>query len=163
DLSALTQGRAPEARFVSVKQEGKSATLEVELKAQGAELLRYNIFANDVPLFGPLGKPVAGAGGRLTERIDLGAGRNKIEVGALDAAGLESLRAFRVIDLPEQPAKRRLYYIGFGISKYKNPKYNLMYAHKDVLDLGEVLRASAGDAFAEVHAHAFVNEQATVE
>jgi hypothetical protein len=144
-----------------VKTTENFAEVTIELAAQGRDLFRYNIFVNDVPLFGAPGKPTSGRHQRITERVELGAGRNKIEVSALDSGGAESLRAFRTI---EHAAKKTgdLYYLGFGVSRYHNPKYNLEYPHKDVLDLAEVFKAAQG-TFRQVHVRTYVNEQATVD
>ncbi|MBK9264203.1 MAG: caspase family protein [Polyangiaceae bacterium] len=163
DESALpTFSTTPEVTLDRVDVEGSVATVKFHVVARGTELLRYNIFVNDVPLFGALGKPTSGKTQHLEERIELGSGRNKIEVSALDVRGGESLRAVRVVERKEA-AKGDLYYLAFGVSKYKNSKYDLGYPHKDVTDLGDVLRAGAGHTFTNVHVRTYVNEAATVE
>jgi hypothetical protein len=160
DPGAASFERAPESKIEAVAEKGAVADVTFAIEANGADLLRYNVFVNDVPLFGALGKETSGRKQRVTEPIELSAGRNKIEVSALDAEGAESLRAFRVVKREEgEPGD--LYYIGFGVSRYKNPKYNLGYPHKDVLDLGEVLKA-AKRPYKSVHVATYVNEQATV-
>lgn len=161
DRLVAALGKAPSARITSVTSDGAWATIELDLEAEGADLARYGVFVDDVPLFGPLGKTISGKKAHVTEKIALSAGKNKIEASVLDASGIESLRVYRVLERNEKP-KRDLHYIAFGVSTYKNPKYNLGYPHKDVLDLGEVLRAGEG-VFERVHIHAFVNEEATVE
>lgn len=164
DPTGATFEKAPEAKIVELADRGGSAEVTFELEGIGADLLRYNVFVNDVPLFGALGKETSGRKKRATERVELSAGRNKIEVSALDADGSESLRAFRVVTR-EASEPGDLYYIGFGVSKYKNPKYNLGYPHKDVLDIGDVLKTAAATkgSFRNVHVTTFVNEQVTVD
>jgi WD40 repeat protein len=161
DPASASFEKAPEARIAEVTEQGGAAEVTFDIEGIGAELLRYNVFVNDVPLFGALGKETTGKKRRVTERVDLGAGRNKIEVSALDAEGSESLRAFRVVTR-ESKSPGDLYYLGFGVSKYKNPKYNLGYPHKDILDVGEVLKAAKG-SFRNVRVATFVNEQVTVD
>lgn len=152
---------APQSKITRLETKDSRATLAFELTAKGKDLLRYNIFVNDVPLFGAVGKPVSGQKASISESFELGAGKNKIEVSTLDAEGNESLRDYRIADYKKQmPAD--LYYLGFGVSQYKNPAYNLGYPHKDVLDLGDVLRAGQG-AFQNVHIATYINEQATTE
>jgi len=152
----------PTVTLDSVDISGAFATLRFDARARGADLLRYNIYVNDVPLFGPLGKTTSGRAQKIEEKIELGSGRNKIEVSALDAQGAESLRAVRTIELPNKTLGN-LYYLAFGVSRYKNPKYNLEYPHKDVLDLGEVFRSGSGKAFQNVHVRTYVDNEATAE
>ncbi|HLM73238.1 MAG TPA: caspase family protein, partial [Polyangiaceae bacterium] len=153
--------KAPEAKIVELVEKGGAAEVTFDIEGIGADLLRYNVFVNDVPLFGALGKETSGKQRRITERVELSAGRNKIEVSALDEGGSESLRAFRVVT-GESKEPGDLYYLGFGVSKYKNPKYNLGYPHKDILDVGEVLKSAKG-TFRNVRVSTFVNEQVTVD
>lgn len=161
DPTSATFERAPTSRIEAVAPKGALADVSFEIEANGADLLRYNVFINDVPLFGALGKETSGRKRRVTEQIELGDGRNKIEVSALDAEGAESLRAFRVVT-HKASAPGDLYYVGFGVSRYKNPRYNLGYPHKDVTDLGDVLKATKA-GFKDVHVAAYVNEQVTVD
>lgn len=151
----------PEVSLTAVDVQDARAVVRFTANARGADLLRYNVFVNDVPLFGALGKTTSGRTQSMEEIIDLGAGRNKIEVSALDARGAESLRAVRTVQR-SMNVKGDLYYLGFGVSQYKNPKYDLGYPHKDVTDLGDVLRAGAGKSFDHVHVQTFVNAEATV-
>ncbi len=162
DESGLpTFGTTPDVLLTAVDVDGARAVVRFDATARGADLLRYNVFVNDVPLFGAVGKSTTGRVQHIEESIELGAGRNKIEVSALDARGGESLRAVRVVQ-HKANVKGDLYYLGFGVSKYKNSKYDLGYPHKDVTDLGDVLRAGAGKTFGQVHVQTFVNEAATV-
>lgn len=162
DAALPTFRTTPEVTIRQVDLEGKTANVKFDVQARGADLLRYNIFVNDVPIFGTIGKTTSGKDQHIEERIELGAGKNKIEVSALDARGGESLRAVRVVERSEA-SPGDLYYLAFGVSKYKNPKYNLEYPHKDVSDLGDVLLAGAGKTFAHVHVRTYLNEKATVE
>lgn len=163
DESSLpTFQTTPDVTIDNIDVEGNVAVVKFDAVARGAELLRYNVFVNDVPLFGTLGKTMSGKTLHGEERIELGSGRNKIEVSAMDARGGESLRAVRVVER-KQIVNGNLYYLAFGVSKYKNSKYNLGYPHKDVTDLGDVLRAGVGQTFTQVHVRTYVNEMATVE
>lgn len=162
ESAAPTFATAPTVILDSVDISDGYATLHFDALGRGADLLRYNVYVNDVPLFGPLGKPTFGRNQKIEERIELGSGRNKIEVSALDAQGAESLRAVRTVEHASGSAKD-LYYLAFGVSKYKNPQYNLGYPHKDVTDLGDVLRAGAKNTFRNVHVRTYVDKDATTE
>lgn len=158
---------APVARITDVASDGASARLTLELTSEpGApEILRYNVQVNDVPVLGALGKPVAAAGAthRLVETIALGAGTNKIEVSAFDRAGVESLRDVRVIERPAPPGPRGdLWFLGFGVSKYRDPALNLDFAEKDAKDLAASFARARGVGFADVHVATYVDEEVTV-
>jgi MYXO-CTERM domain-containing protein len=157
---AATFDKAPDARIASVAVHGRAADVTIDLADDDSELLRYNVYVNDVPLFGAAGKPVGGRHQRITETIALTSGHNKIEASVLDVTGAESFRPFRIVDVDDKVAGD-LYFVGFGVSRYKNPRYDLSYPHKDVLDLAEVLKGTKG-TFRDVHVATFVNEQATV-
>ena len=59
-----------------------------------------------------------------------------------------------------QPAKPGLFVLAIGVSTYKNPKYNLKYAHKDALDLADAWRKQT-DLYDVREVKTLVNEQAT--
>jgi len=56
--------------------------------------------------------------------------------------------------------KSDVYFIGFGVSKYKNPDLNLVYPKKDVRDLRQLFTGMKGH-FDSIHVHAFVDENCT--
>jgi WD40 repeat protein len=151
--------RAPDAKILSLKQEGKRAELTFELTDSGSELLRYNVFVNDVPLFGADGKAVSGHSERITETVELTYGRNKIEISALNKLGIESLRDHRIVEY-SQKVSGDLYYLGFGVSKYADEKLNLKYVSKDALDLETILKRTKG-VFNEVHTRVFSDADVT--
>jgi hypothetical protein len=147
---------APTARILEGKQVGKWYELTFELAASDG-LRTYNVWANGVPTH-PAGKVVTGKTARITERVELIAGSNKLEVGATGKSGAEALRPYRSVTY--EGATGELYYIGFGVSRYRDSRYDLAYAHKDALDLGDVFRKASG--FARVHVATFVDGEATV-
>lgn len=151
----------PVARIDSARRDGKFVDLELSFEGQGTELSRYNVLINNVPLFGPSGKPIAGSTFHASERVELTAGSNRIEATVLGTDGVESMRAFKNIDYAEE-RRGDLYYVGFGVSRYRDSRFDLAYPHKDALDLGEVLRAMKA-RYEDVHVATFVNEEATVD
>ncbi len=160
----------PTVKIVDERTTGKRMTITFEIAAT-AELRSYNVWANGVPLLGD-GKPISGRTARLTETVELTRGSNRVEVGAIDRRGGESLRPYRRAEYGDRRAKPTdddddvkpdgdLYYLAFGVSTYRNAAFNLAYAHKDVTDLAEVLRRSAG--YGKVHVEVITNRDATVE
>jgi hypothetical protein len=119
---------------------------------------------NNVPIFRGQGKSVTGLTARVSERIELGQGDNKIEISAFNSQGVEALRThWSTIYHPDpKDLKGDLYYIGFGVSRYKNPALNLHFAHKDVLDLGAALqRYTDTGSFRHVIAKTYTDDVVT--
>ncbi|XXT23916.1 caspase family protein [Sorangium sp. So ce429] len=155
-----TLEHAPSARIAAAQQTEDHAVLDVDFQDEGGRLARYQIYVNGVPLF-QTGKPLSGASARVRERVDLSSGTNVVEVTALNEVGVESMREERRFSQKERPGD--LYFIGFGVSRYRHPRDDLHFAHKDVLDLAEVLLGANGGAFRRVHVRTFVDSAATAE
>jgi len=161
DLSA--EYRVPTAAIQKLEQAGKFAELSLKFAANGKPLTRYNVYVNDVPLFGSAGKPISGASVTITERVELTSGDNKIEVSCLDSGGAESLRA-PALARWEGKVAPNLYYLAFGVSDYADPKINkLLYAAKDAVDLGSAFKAMEGSRYGKVFAKVLTNAQVTKE
>ncbi|HZZ17352.1 MAG TPA: caspase family protein, partial [Candidatus Sulfotelmatobacter sp.] len=153
---------APEVHLLEAKQDGKFAQIEADISDQHCPLQAYQIYVNNVPIFRGQGKTVTGLKARLSERIELGQGENKIEISAFNSQGVEALRAhWSTIYRPDSKDVRGdLYYVGFGISHYRNPALNLQFAHKDVLDLGATLQRYEG-SFRHVIEKTYVDDAVT--
>lgn len=153
---------APEVRLLNAKAEGKFAQIEADVDDQHYPLQSYQIYVNDVPILRGQGKAISGSRTRVSERVELGRGENKIEIGALNNQGVEALRAhWSTIYRPDpKESPGDLYYIGFGVSHYQNPAFNLQFAHKDVLDLGAALERYNG-SFRLVIAKTYIDDSVT--
>ena len=167
----------PSADIVESRQEGKYIDLRFVLEDKKVPLKSYNIYVNDVPIFGAYGRELddAAAGGRttLTERIELSAGENKIEVSCMNEAGAEAFRPV-VYASYDGPVERDLYYIGFGVSEYRDESLDLRYAHKDAEDLGKLFGSidhgpprtgpgAGGGAYRRVIIRTYTDEEVTRE
>ena len=156
---------APDVRLLSAKQDGKFAQLEAEISDQQYPLQSYQIYINNTPVFHGQGKPVAGQKAQINERVELSEGENKIEISAFNSQGAEALRArwSTIYPSARNSAHGDLYYIGFGVSHYRNPALNLQFAHKDVLDLGTVFQRYSSSGFRHVIAKTYVDDAVTRE
>jgi WD40 repeat protein len=157
---------APRAAIVSLESRpgaAKTALLEGRLEGVRNPLAHYNVYVNDVPLFKAPGKPSGGQNAQIREQIELTPGRNKVELSVRDAAGVESLRSFRYLEYtpPTSAPRGDLYVVTFGVSRYKDKRLNLRFAHKDALDLAYVAGKLSG--FGKVHVKTYVDEQVTVD
>ncbi len=150
----------PAAAVAEAKARGKFVDLKLTFTADENPLARYNIYVNDVPIYGSYGKALVGTSAEVAASVELTTGDNKIEVGCIDSGGAESYRAVHHARYDAAP-KGDLYYIGFGVSKYKNVP-SLRFADKDAQDLAALCEKMSG-SFGAVHARAFVNEEVTTE
>ncbi len=178
DESLLSEDfHVPEAKIIESKQNDKFVNIQFTLNDSKYDIKRYNIFVNDVPLFGAYGKSFDALRMALddkkkyilSEKIELTTGQNKIEVSCMNEKGAESYRALTMASYnpPKSPFnkggfKPDLYYIGFGVSKYKDASLNLNYADKDAKDLAD-LYSKMKNQYANIYTHTFVNEECTVE
>ncbi|WP_455383109.1 WD40 repeat domain-containing protein, partial [Salinispira pacifica] len=64
----------PEARIVASRKEGRNLFLTVRLNGRSADLSSWNLWVNDVPLFGALGRPVDGRSREVTHTVILNPG-----------------------------------------------------------------------------------------
>lgn len=152
--------QVPISKILNADRKDKTVELKFSLSDAKYKLKRYNVYVNDVPLFGAYGKEVGGNAAELSETVELISGDNKIEVSCLNEKGVESYRALTYAKYDTRVAGD-LYFIGFGVSKYQNPALNLQFADKDALNLADVFSKMKGD-YGHVFANTFVNEQVTV-
>lgn len=126
-------------------------------------LISYNIFVNDVPVFGTEGRQIEQKKKEITlkEKIELTGGRQKIEVSCTNEKLVES---FRDLVIMEHRGKQRgdLYYIGFGVSDYADSSLDLLYPHKDVEDLKILFKKMDRD-FDNIYTYTYTNSGCTVK
>lgn len=161
----------PEVKINKTTQNDKNVILDFSISSKTAIVLRYNIFVNDVPLFGAYGKNLSPAEHPdlksiiISETLELTTGTNKIEISAMNEFGAESYRALTFANYsPAIQVKPDLYYLGFGVSKYFKPELNLQYADKDAKDLANILeKMNSKGQFANVYSRTILNEEVTPE
>ncbi len=127
------------------------------------ELDRLNVYVNDVPVYGTQGislktKNLKDYSTALD--IQLCPGKNKVQVSVLNSKGAESLKeTFNVIN--NATDKPDLYLVSIGVSKYKDPKFNLNFAAKDAGDVAKFFATCS--LYNKVYVKEITNEQATRE
>ncbi|MBN1411571.1 MAG: caspase family protein [Spirochaetales bacterium] len=157
----MNEYHVPSAEINTAKQDESEMELTFTLSDAKYGLASYNIYVNDVPEFGAAGKTASGNKSTITEKITLQSGNNKVEVSCFNAKGAESFRDVTYA-VNKKKAKRNLYFIGFGVSEYKDKTLNLEYAHQDVKDLDNYFRKIPGHYFDNVFTKIFINEDVTV-
>jgi hypothetical protein len=142
---------APVVQITASEVTGAQATLHLALSSTSRDIASYSIYVGGVPVVTKTGPFAAGAPLRVDETVDLAKGNNIVEVSAVNAAGVESLRATREFGYaaPATTQQRTtLYFLGIGVSKYADSRIALEYAAKDPSDLGatfELLRSPTFD------------------
>lgn len=155
-----TDLHVPEAKILSAEQEGKRVELHLCFSDSRLPLAAYNVYMNDVPVYAGLGMPIDGRSILVDEAVELTSGHNKIEASCYNAGLSESYRDVVHFDY-EEPVLGDLYFIGFGVSDYRDPELDLLYPAKDVQDIAELF-GRMKDSYRRVHVYTYTDRQCTV-
>ena len=132
------------------EQIGKTIKLRVKGTDPVYKLDRFNIWVNQVPIFGQRGVSLRkGNKNELdtTLTIELSQGVNRIETSITNVNGSESYRMPLIVNYtPAINQNSTTYFIGIGIDKFKENKNNLQYSSKDIRDLSSKLKEKYGNA-----------------
>ncbi len=150
----------PLAKILRKTVKGNTADVTFILSDKRVPLYRYNIYVNDIPLFGARGRSVSESSFKSTARVALTTGTNKIEISCINRDSVESYRAITFAEY-SPVVKGELYFIGFGVSKYKDVSLNLKYAAKDVMDLADLFSSMKGNEFSKVHIKTVLDYEVT--
>jgi WD40 repeat protein len=155
DTSLFTKGlHVPEADFENREQVGyeqSNGRLSLHIKAKDDSLVldRYNVWINEVPLFGVRGISLRS---RKTNSLDttltviLSGGKNRVEASVTNVGGMESYRVPLDVNFtPAAPDKGKLHFIGIGIDHFKDSQYNLRWSVKDIRDLASKFQGYYGE------------------
>jgi WD40 repeat protein len=130
----------------SDKIEYNNSSGKINLKFSASDtkhnLLRYNIYINEVPVYGSKGISISKGVNQFEKyaELNLSEGENKIQVSVINDIGLESFRyPCFVRYTPPNPLVSNTYYIGIGVDSFMNSYYNLDYCVKDIYDFGSIL------------------------
>lgn len=156
DTVSFREGyQVPEADFMNratIENESKlgQITLQINGVDTSSKLDRFNIWVNEVPLYGQRGISIRK---RNKNRFDtvltvqLSQGDNRIETSVINVNGTESYRM--PLDIKYAPVttkQAKVYFVGIGIEQFQNKEYNLKYSAKDIRDIAEALNVRYGDA-----------------
>ncbi len=103
------------------------------------KLKRYNVYVNEVPLYGSAGISIAHLKKQVwdtTVSVPLSIGENKIQVSVMNELGLENFKYPTYVNYtPTEEIIAKTHYIGIGVNAFKDSSHNLKYCKKDVEDL----------------------------
>ncbi|MFK8044786.1 MAG: caspase family protein, partial [Crocinitomicaceae bacterium] len=139
-----------------------SLNLNLSFKDQSG-LNSYNIWVNNVPVYGKKGKKISGTSKSESATIQLVYGINKIQVASRNKQGIESLLETVYIENIAEKPDQKLYIVTVGTSKYEDSKYNLNYAAKDANDLSTLFSKNTKQVYSSVLSKNIANEAVTSE
>jgi hypothetical protein len=121
-----------------------SVNIMVEANDSKYQLSRFNVYVNEVPIYGSLGISITQLQAHnwdTTLTVPLSYGENKIQVSVMNELGLENFKYPTYINYtPEQEVlASKTHYIGIGVNAFKDVRHNLTYCVKDVNDLAYAL------------------------
>ncbi|MFM7681758.1 MAG: hypothetical protein ACKO7P_03320, partial [Bacteroidota bacterium] len=113
----------------------------IHVKASDSKfnLKRYNVYVNEVPVYGSIGRSITHLNTNAWEDLDtitLSVGENKIQVSVMNELGLENFKYPTYVNYtPENNIVAKTHYIGIGVNAFQDSSHNLKYCVKDVRDL----------------------------
>ena len=168
DTTAFRDGYSiPEADFANrytIQYEQKAGKLKLQIKSVDSiyKLDRFNIWVNETPLYGQRGISLRKKNKNnfdSTITIDLSQGENRIEASITNVNGTESYRMpLLVNNTPANKQTAKTYFIGIGIDRFNDSKYNLKYSTKDIRDLAKKLKEKYKDIIIDT----LFNENVTI-
>jgi WD40 repeat protein len=155
DTTAFRPGYSvPEAdlanrEYIEYGQKQKKLQLDIKAVDSSYKLDRFNVWINEIPVFGQRGISIRDKNINSfdsTISIDLSRGENRIETSVINVNGTESYRVPLLVNYaPAVKQKEQAYFIGIGIDKFADNKYNLKFSTKDIRDLAKKLKAKYKD------------------
>jgi Caspase domain len=143
----------PETDFENrdaVQFEQSNEQIRFRIKASDSSYLldRFNIWINEVPLFGMKGISIRHLNSHAfdtTISIKLSQGENRIETSVSNVNGTESYRMpLYVKYTATQPVKEMVHFIGIGINEFADSRRNLQWCVKDIRDQALMLKEKYG-------------------
>ena len=124
----------------------------------------YNIWINNVPVYGKKGKKLDGRKTYETkDNIELVEGINKIQIACRNKDGFESLLETFYVKSIKPVTSKNVYLVTIGTSKYNDANYNLNYAAKDAKDIRDFFTTNERGIFGSVQSKNLLDEEVTVE
>jgi hypothetical protein len=144
----------PDAEIVEadkIAYENKEGKLVINVKANDPKytLRRFNVYVNEVPLYGSAGISIAHLNTKswtTTDTIPLSVGENKIQVSVMNELGLENFKYPTYVNYtPDKDNEivAKTHYIGIGVNEFKEAGHNLKYCVDDVTDLSEAFKSNS--------------------
>lgn len=133
-------------------------TIDVDALDENSTLKEILIYVNGIKIQNiAISKNLSKSSHKLT--VKLTPGTNFVEVSCININGRESLReSHEIVCTANVPQK--VYFLGVGVSNYKETDFNLQYAAKDVRDLVKNFKSTYGK---NLFVDTLINKNATLE
>jgi len=115
-------------------------------------LKSLHVLVNNTPVYGVAGKPLGNISKDtvLSIKIPLAYGMNSIKLFCTNSEGQNSLQQSLEIKSSYARNKRKTWFVGIGVSEYKDSTMNLRYAAKDIRDLVSTFTAGKDTHFISI-------------
>jgi WD40 repeat protein len=124
-------------------------TFKIKVTDSKYKIDRINLWVNDVPVYGMNGLNLRGQKKDslvMEIPLNLSVGVSKVQVSCRNEKGVESLKEnFEIRYEPSTPEKSNEYFVGIGVSNYKDQRLNLTYSVKDIRDLATLFKEKNAD------------------
>jgi hypothetical protein len=149
DKEKLGKGEiaVPDAEIVgadTIAYENNEGKLAINVKANDPKytLRRFNIYVNEVPLYGSAGISIAQLKKQqwdTTLSVPLSLGENKIQVSVMNELGLENFKYPTYVNYTpvNNTIVAKTHYIGIGVNHFKDQNHDLKFCVDDVTDLAQ--------------------------
>jgi hypothetical protein len=169
DTTSFRVGNSvPEADFknrnqVEFEQEQEKLTLRITGKDTTIMLDRFNIWINEVPMFGIRGVNLRNKKTYVfdtTLTITLSRGENRIEASINNVNGTESFRMPLYVNYnPVKAPQEKLHFVGIGVNEFAQSQYDLTWSVKDIRDLATAFKKRYGE---RMYIDTLFNSQVTI-
>lgn len=138
-------------------------SVSVQCDDKAYPVRRIMAWLNGTPILGRDGLSVDGNKVVWDIPVQLTSGENRIEVSCINAAGVESVRTTKTITYLNPEAKRNLYIVSLGISRYRQSGYALRYAAKDAADMSNLFQMYGGGLYDNVYTLRLTDREVNTE
>jgi hypothetical protein len=129
---------------ISFSQQNAQLALEIRGSDSIYALERFNIWVNEVPLFGREGINLRSHHRNFFDTkvtITLSQGDNRIETSVTNLGGIESYRVPLYVNYtPPVKKETKVHFIGIGVNRYLDSAYNLQWSVNDIKKLAAKLK-----------------------
>jgi WD40 repeat protein/uncharacterized caspase-like protein len=148
---------------VKLEKNGRQLKYQFTASDKHSRIAAYNVFVNGNPIYGVDGLALRQSENeQIRGELTLNANSNIVEIEATNALNVKSLRESHEISGTNE-ATVDVYFVGVGVSNYKDNQLNLNYPAKDIADLDSVLAGLKNTRkIGNVYSKVLVNDDATV-
>jgi WD40 repeat protein len=141
----LPELELPDKKTYTTSTTGPKMKVKIRANDKNYNLDRVQVYVNEVPVFGMNGFSLKDKKTKLFDQemeFELCAGKNLVQVFAVNEKGLESLKESFEIDCKKPVIKPDLYILAVGVARYQDKNYNLKYSSKDMNDFVNMMQTS---------------------